>query len=356
MFAGQAVELSDSELDNVYAEGLNFQFDSFFGSTNNLLKPEDIKVNKTGTNQQNVVITNDPKQQFQLLTPPQTINNQNNPPVNTSSNQPTINNQSATSVGPIAQPQSFPQTFNQANDILNNNNALNSLEGNSGNIEDLGVPSNSNASVPDNILSAASPLGNNSIDQPVFSQTSAPLDMNNTPTPTNNLADNLTSTTGAAQQIINTPQSQTNTVTPTTTTTSNANPTSTSPQPLQLDMVAAVSNNGKIDFAIKDPTQNFTPPQAPTTTTTTTNNPASSAIDNLIPSNLNSLPGTGGLNVVNVRDSSQTFLSALVNVNSAGSVVPVQINLTIIMNSQVQNLTNNNALELSNFFHYQFNQ
>jgi len=55
------------------------------------------------------------------------------------------------------------------------------------------------------------------------------------------------------------------------------------------------------------------------------------------------------LNSLNVSDTAQQNLSAMVNVNAAGSVVPVQINLTVLMNSSVENLSNFNDLNLSNY-------
>jgi len=64
--------------------------------------------------------------------------------------------------------------------------------------------------------------------------------------------------------------------------------------------------------------------------------------------------GNGGLNVVNVADQSQQFLSSIVTVNSAGSTVPVQINLTVIINSTVGTLSNVNDLKISNFTTFQF--
>jgi hypothetical protein len=57
-------------------------------------------------------------------------------------------------------------------------------------------------------------------------------------------------------------------------------------------------------------------------------------------------------NVVMVSDSSQQNLSSLVNVNAAGSIVPVLINIVININSQVDKLENSNNLDLSNYYRY----
>lgn len=59
--------------------------------------------------------------------------------------------------------------------------------------------------------------------------------------------------------------------------------------------------------------------------------------------------GNNTLNSVSVEDSSQQNLSSLVNINAAGSVVPVQLNLTIIMNSTVGNVESNNNLNLNSY-------
>jgi hypothetical protein len=62
----------------------------------------------------------------------------------------------------------------------------------------------------------------------------------------------------------------------------------------------------------------------------------------------------GDNNVVMIQDSSQQYLSSLVNINAAGSVVPVQLNITVNINSTIENLTNSNKLELSNNNQFNF--
>lgn len=59
-----------------------------------------------------------------------------------------------------------------------------------------------------------------------------------------------------------------------------------------------------------------------------------------------------GSNVVIVDDFAQQYLSALVNVNAAGSVVPVLINITININSNVENLSNLNSIDLRNYYRF----
>lgn len=61
------------------------------------------------------------------------------------------------------------------------------------------------------------------------------------------------------------------------------------------------------------------------------------------------LSTSGAINSVDLSGAAQQNLSAMVNVNAAGSIVPVQINLTVIMNSTVQNLSNSNSLQVNNY-------
>jgi len=63
---------------------------------------------------------------------------------------------------------------------------------------------------------------------------------------------------------------------------------------------------------------------------------------------------SGGQNYLNVTDTAQQNLEALVNVNAAGSVVPIQLNLTVLVNSSVENLNLSNDLELNNYATFHF--
>ncbi|MDD5669214.1 MAG: hypothetical protein PHE58_04190 [Candidatus Omnitrophica bacterium] len=60
-------------------------------------------------------------------------------------------------------------------------------------------------------------------------------------------------------------------------------------------------------------------------------------------------PSTSGVNVVVVDKTAQQYLSSLVNVNAAGSIVPVMINIVININSTVSNISNANNLDLSSY-------
>ncbi len=109
--------------------------------------------------------------------------------------------------------------------------------------------------------------------------------------------------------------------------------------PIQLDVIA--SDDGQFQVAVSN---NFNPreniPNAP--------NPPDVGVN---PTEFFSV-SNGGINIVDVSDASQQFLSALVNVNAAGSVVPIMLNITVIFNSNV-NLSNRNDLHLSNFNTFQ---
>ena len=63
--------------------------------------------------------------------------------------------------------------------------------------------------------------------------------------------------------------------------------------------------------------------------------------------------GTTGNNIVVVDALAQQNLSAFVNVNAAGSIVPVLLNITININSTVGNISNANNLDLQNYYRFQ---
>jgi len=77
----------------------------------------------------------------------------------------------------------------------------------------------------------------------------------------------------------------------------------------------------------------------------------SSAPEVIFPSGM--VPAVTGMNTVIVAAQAQQHLSALVNVNAAGSVVPVLLNLVININSKIQEISNENHLNLDQF--YKFN-
>lgn len=60
-----------------------------------------------------------------------------------------------------------------------------------------------------------------------------------------------------------------------------------------------------------------------------------------------------GSNNVFVGDQSQQYLSSLVNVNAAGSVVPVLLNIVVNINSKIENMSSVNNVDLSNYYRFQ---
>ncbi|MBF0330506.1 MAG: hypothetical protein HQL17_01110 [Candidatus Omnitrophica bacterium] len=60
----------------------------------------------------------------------------------------------------------------------------------------------------------------------------------------------------------------------------------------------------------------------------------------------------GNINSIVLSDMAQQNMSSFVSVNAAGSIVPVQINFTVLINSTVQSITNNNTLSINQFLPY----
>ena len=57
--------------------------------------------------------------------------------------------------------------------------------------------------------------------------------------------------------------------------------------------------------------------------------------------------GNSTFNSVDVSETAQQNLNALINVNAAGSIVPVQLNLVVLNNSTVGEIVTNNVLNLN---------
>jgi len=112
--------------------------------------------------------------------------------------------------------------------------------------------------------------------------------------------------------------------------------------PIQLDLVVDRSASGNMGFSMGSPVS--------TPENVTTAAPAASVPSLSVPS----VAPTGniGTNIVAVDDLAQQNLSALVNVNAAGSIVPVMINITINMNSEVGSLNTTNNLDLNNYYSF----
>lgn len=119
---------------------------------------------------------------------------------------------------------------------------------------------------------------------------------------------------------------------------------------LQLDISAGSNQNGKLHVDVGTPVSGAgvnvpvvedlvqIPEQTPNYNYST---------PNIMPN--------GGANIVVIDDLAQQHLASFVNVNAAGSIVPVLLNITININSTVDNLSNVNTVDLSNYYRFQIN-
>ncbi len=103
--------------------------------------------------------------------------------------------------------------------------------------------------------------------------------------------------------------------------------------PIQMDLILDKDQNGNVGLTLDSPL-----PDIPGT---------------YLPGGYNILPsGNSGTNIVIVDDLAQQNLSSFVNVNSAGSIVPVMINIIININSTVENVSGTNNLDFSNYYRF----
>lgn len=109
--------------------------------------------------------------------------------------------------------------------------------------------------------------------------------------------------------------------------------------PADLPGSSIAQNVIQTGVSISDPSNYTTTTAMPTVTPTGTQ-----TLVDIAPT------GSNTTNSVVVSDLSQQNLSALVNVNAAGSVVPVLLNITININSTVGSVQNNNNLNLQNYY------
>jgi len=93
-----------------------------------------------------------------------------------------------------------------------------------------------------------------------------------------------------------------------------------------LDVLA--STNGQFEVAVDAPSAGAVNPVAFTT-------------------------GNSAMNQIDISGQAQSNLSAMVNVNAAGSVVPVMLNLTVIMGSNYGQVSNFNGLDLNSYAVFQ---
>lgn len=363
-FAAHAVILSDEELDSVYAEGLNFNFGSQFGSLNELVSSH--KGGNGGPklpSANGVKQTNNPAIQFvQIGKPsppsPSSVNASNNAsnvpqnqsggdgiaPMLTPLNPPAQTNQlsnSAPSAAPLNS-SANPGDFDSFNSLIAGS-ALNEAAGNL--LNDTGtLPPMSEAVQSTELAGAVSQFLDPVSSTPPANLEPAPATVEGTPNP--------------EPSIVNTPPEDSGVTTNDGQLASSSQPL-ISNNPIQLDVVANPGSNGQFDIVLSSPspTQNLPDslvpavPEAPIPDTPQA--PETPQIPDIGGLTLTA-SGNGGSNIVRVEALSQQYLSSLVNVNAAGSVVPVILNITININSTVQSLANTNSITISNFNSFSF--
>lgn len=313
-FAGESRILSDYELDQIHAGGLNLDFDSFLGSftsTSDTVSKGGVSDMTAGLSSPIVVNSAGSKVQIVEIKTPKV------PTMATVPNAPTA--PKAPNASSLPEVPSVPETPT----VPEVNLAL------------ATIPEATMSVVPDSTV----------VDMSLLAVSTATSDLNNIPqTPVVTAVFRMPQvrsqlprrpmvsdvTVLAAPDVSSAAKLSENTVTPNVPTMPTA-PTAPTAPGVRFDVVAG-QNNGKFSVAVSD--QSATSVAAGTPIFT-----ASSP---------------GSQNYLNVTDTAQQNLEALININSAGSVIPVQLNLTVLINSNVGTMNLSNNLDLSSFATYQF--
>ncbi|MFA5038821.1 MAG: hypothetical protein WC732_03985 [Candidatus Omnitrophota bacterium] len=131
------------------------------------------------------------------------------------------------------------------------------------------------------------------------------------------------------------------------------------PTVLQID-AAGKGGEGQFHITLQNvPIQELSAPQGqlspeiPSVTQSPSVPESSFSIEAAEPGMNNLMPFSPGSNTVVVGDQSQQYLSSLVNVNAAGSVVPVLVNIVVNINSKIENMSSVNNVDLSNYYRFQ---
>ncbi len=322
-FAGQAIILSDYELDQIHAGGLNFNFDSYLGSVGTSADSVTKGPVTLGTqNNPFLVNTNNPNVKVSLSTP---TSPKSPAGADTTNIVAPSNASSASSAGSSLPSSSLASSLTDVENPLSAHATPSVTVGPEVPItpvETVGIMKPETTNIPDSSLASGAPLGGaGSIAQNAASSQASQANV---------VAANSALPADAAGATSNqvAPSNNINVTVPTQTA---APTTPTSPaaitSPYVLDVLAA-NHGGNFKVAV-----------------------ANSGGNNVIPIPFSTTGG--GINSVNVTDTAQQQLSAFVNINAAGSIVPVQINLTVLMNSTVGNVNNSNDLKLSNYSIFQ---
>ena len=413
-FAG-AVQLSDDELDGVYAEGFSVKFDVSAAPVQNLAK-------------------NQPSNSSTALNIPTTPTKSSSPALNlgpiapspkttitsTGGNLFSMGNSGMNAVLVEGKSQQFLSSLiniNAAGSVVpvmfNLMVNINSKVQNATQENNLDMKNSYNIKVPASALSNTSaPVSQSQTSQPATQQLAT-----TTPTTQSSIAPSLTTPTIPTPNSSSSPQApgagipaglNLNPLTtssnaslialPTSQGTTNTSGASSSPdasldiQPMQMvstePLASGVGSGGlningaqnvsapastsslpgtSSSVPLGSPSQNVSPITSDTLGSPTTSNtdpsvpPTTGQINGALADNPISIgttsiaPGTGGTNMVIVGDQAQQNLSSFVNVNAAGSVVPILINFVININSQVNNLSNSNKLNLEDSYRFQIN-
>lgn len=330
-YAAKAIVLSDAELDSVHAEGFSFDIDVAFGNVSDYLtnsqnvstiKPVDAqntlnpvlakKNNLVGNNQPQSLSTNivptiqgvKPTSAFNISTTPETTASPIN---NVASEMPVISTVVVPKVSQLVQGELNKGTVNSNNSVSSQPQIVSIPK------VDMPVQGVTPTSVG-NISSATSVVN-----------------------PVNNTDSAKTSVPGFQAVSPNMPNLEDNKVL----------------SPLQLDIVAGSNADGKLQIDVDSPTA-FNPGESIVSAVSDKVEIPNMPTQQFNPGVYSVSPnGTTGNNVVVVDALAQQNLSALVNVNAAGSVVPVLLNITININSTVGDISNTNNLDLQNYYRFQ---
>lgn len=328
----QARILSDHELDQIHAGGLNFDFGKLLGSysttTDTVSKGG---VSDSSANNQVFEAANGKVKVFSIPRTPKTP---------TAPKKPDLNNlKNLTASIDMDAAAALPES----------------------NLADTGIPeqsltieSTAAASLtqePVNDMAVSSIQDTASLAQPVSSVEAAPAPPNSTPvSPELNLQDSGAITQQLADNTLNTTAQNTlthdgqgpasNTVSPGAL---DAGQTGIKAEPAQQPLASSVVEPGQT-IANNTAVNNALPDDLAVIVDTPTGGQMGVIIDGNALSSLQN--GTGTANILNVTDTAQQYLQSLANINAVNSTVPVQINMVVMIDSVVENLNNSNTLSI----------
>jgi hypothetical protein len=307
VFAGQAVLLNDTELDQVYAGGLNLNFDTFFGSMDSIATD----LTKSGIGQ--TTLNNKPI----TVVPVQSVGKLIASPVSPMQTATPADVQKAIDASAPTVP-AVPVTVQNDSGItaqpLSVEPNLSVLPVQNSQIEEVSLTDMQlrlSSSVPVSDTAVVSVTDNSYV--PLSDQADAVI-TNTDPVQT----DALDLTDSALTYLTNgsEPPANNTALAPVESPLKVESPSSTTSP---IGVTGVTTSDGRIGVL------------------------AFESIGEIVPTNVESMT----MNSINVSDTAQQYLSAMNNVNAAGSTVLIQQNLVILINSTVENLNNSNALDMS---------